>query len=492
MRQNLREVEIVEDDAPDAVPPAPAPGRPPVRRRTLVLGVGVLVVAVAAALTGQAVTDRAERARLERVAALPGAVAPVPGPARVLWEADGQDMVATVRTPGGLLVGIRPDAQGPVTAVAVDAADGTEVWRTTLVDEATRVRPGPDEAEASPQGGTCAAVPQDEHHVVCLATDALWWWTEDGPRQVPGATARLVVLDTRDGSVTVELSDALPPAATTFAVVGDVVAVAGGDSAEVDVRGIALDGTPLWTAAVPGRDVRGPRATVLRLDDLVAVVTSSGVRLLAVDGTTVRTVALDEDQWASQTAGSDVIVVSSPNSLSLNPARWTTVIHADADLQVRGLYVPVGVDDGSSPAAVLTFDGARLRAWDDAGDEVWSTPSTWVDEAIIVDGRVHLWPDGPTRTLDARTGEELWRSHVVRGRLLSDGHHLLGVAALSEEVGGTQLVAMDPADGTELWRVPLPDQSELAGHLKLLMAFRWDYDASGSGDGYDQRVTVLG
>ena len=151
--------------------------------------------------------------------------------------------------------------------------------------------------------------------------------------------------------------------------------------------------------------------------------------------------------------------------------RETTTIMGDGpDVVLDGRLAGVSADDGSLPGLVLAAD-SRIRAYDrSTGRERWSVGHGLSGSAVVVRGRVYLsTPDGVV-AVDGRTGEELWRAPVMKGRtmgdLVTDGRHLLSgqvrpdepgdVAALNDWPGVGELVAYRFADGGELWRVDLP------------------------------------
>src|SRR5690606_18043591 len=98
-------------------------------------------------------------------------------------------------------------------------------------------------------------------------------------------------------------------------------------------------------------------------------------------------------------------------------------------------------------------------------------------QVLLLDGRLHVMGSLALVTLDARTGEELWRSEVTRQAPVTDGRHLLVLAR--ERGGRSELVAVSPADGSEVWRAPLPEGTDRITSFHHLLAAVQD-DADGS------------
>ena len=509
-RGSLREVELVEDDEPDAprTPDDPHATTPDARaarrrrRRWVVAGAALAAVALVVAVVGQRVVDAGVRARIAAVADQQGAVRPLAGPPSVLWEAGEQDLYGMLdaRTADGDLVGVRHSADGPVAVAALDRATGAELWRTELVDGTTRgASPGVD-GQVHPWSGRCVAYPAREHAVVCLAHDGWSVYDDEGGTEVPPSQVRVVLLDTRDGSVVRDLGDALGVVSTrvpsTVTVVGDLVVASDlpGDG-QAHVRAATVDGAPAWDVAFPVGDEReGAFVTPLRDagTTTVAVVTGDEVRLLDATGAEVGTFDIG-DRYVT-TLGTDQLALVEQyerdvGGLVRDGDTGLTVVRADGTtVQVRGDLAYASVDDGSVPGLVLTHERGRLTAWDDDGTELW-TSEELVDgrDVMVLDGRVHVESGVRLLALDARTGAELWRSEAGSDLTATDGRHLLVVSVGARRGEGRQLVAVDPADGSEAWRTPLPDGvDEVMPVLGLLVAIEH------TDDGVGQEYTVLG
>jgi hypothetical protein len=139
----MRDVELVEGDeragavSIGATTPASAEASPGDRssrwrraRRWWLL-VGVLVVVLVAV---SIVQDRRDQARLVRLAAVPGVLAPVGGPVHGLWTTTVATTAAItdVHDVGGVLVGGWTSPDGGSAARGVDARTGGEVWSVPL------------------------------------------------------------------------------------------------------------------------------------------------------------------------------------------------------------------------------------------------------------------------------------------------------------------------------------------------------------------------
>ncbi|ADG72982.1 hypothetical protein Cfla_0062 [Cellulomonas flavigena DSM 20109] len=486
-RATLHDVELVDDDSDDGTgAPPPTDGSTtaaaPRRRWPLVLGAAVLAVLVVVGVTGQVLQDRRERARLAAVAASPQSVPLLDGPPVPRWETHSETFyeATQVRTPEGLLVGLRSAVEGPVAAAALDVATGREVWRVELVDGSTRpaVDPG---FEAYPDSGYCTAHGDRADLAVCLAHDGARVIGRESAGYVAPTTSRLVVLDTRDGTVVTDLTASLEPGThpTSVATLGDLVVAVVEASDGTTVRASTTDGTARWS--VPVTTTADPEAggtRVERVGDLVAVLGETEVVLLDEDGATVRTHPLAGGYAYSADGGVHV----RPRSQAADAP--TTIVRQDGVVEVRGDVLTPLVDDGSAPGLALTSDGRHLVAWVD-GEQSWTAddPGWW--NLLVLGGRVVVDDGGGLTALDARDGTRAWRSEVVRGLPVTDGRVLLGVARVAERGEQAQMVALDPADGTELWRAPLPDgTTELVAWRHLLLA--------GRDDGHETHLTVLG
>ncbi len=471
-REQMRPVDLVEDDdedaftggeaeATDAPPAGPVDRRR--RRRAAVAVAAVLVVVAAGAGTAQAVQDARERARYGAVAGQWGVVAPVRGPLEVMWTTDDADaLLSRVMTSEATLVGVEPRSKGVLEVTALDARTGEERWRTPLLE--IPAHPDPDvQARLREAAGMCQAHPE-EPLVVCLATDARWDPVADPGTPVVPTTARVLLLDVRDGRVVEDLTEAAgSPLPDAVALVDDVVVTAGADEEAGHVRGLTLTGDRAWDVTLDAGSHRW--AAVKAVGDVLVAATPREVVLLDSDGTEQARSPVDDSTWIALASSTSVALVRTRGDVLDEEDLWdatTTVLRA-SPLELDGNALQPSVDDGSVPGLTLTMTrDATLHAWDDGGAEVWSA-KVRASSVLVLDGRVHLDIQGGAGrpagrslvTFDARTGEELWSSEEGAD-LLSDGR-LLYREDLDVDDGEVTrvLVAVDPATGAEVWREPL-------------------------------------
>ncbi|MBO3095151.1 outer membrane protein assembly factor BamB family protein [Cellulomonas dongxiuzhuiae] len=485
-RSPLHDVELVDDDEPTATADGAAgPDAGRRGRRALVVGVALVTVLVVGAVVGQSVVDRRERAWVEAVVGQAGAVDLLAGPPVVRWEMTEDRFTVDARTSDGLLVGVQHTGQGPVEVAALDGATGVEAWRVELIDGSTRA--AQDTPAAFAWSGLCSEDPGREHRVTCWVHDGTESVDEDGdPTGVPPSVVRVVTLDTRDGTVVRDLTDALDVTGSfsSLVVTRDVVVVSTqhgtGSERVTDVRAVTWDGSPAWDLTVPEPvDDQMSQTYLTDLGDLVAVVTATELRLLDAAGRTVRTMPLDGGYITGWDTGA--LYVTPPESYGT-----TTVVRPDGDVDVTGDIVPAFVDDGSVPGLVLTSVDGSLTAWDAEGTRQWSSPGIVPPVVFVLGGRVHLDAGLGLTALDARTGDELWTSDVSSADPLTDGRHLYALVAAPSRGQRSEMVALDPADGSEVWRAPLPDGTdELTSYGGMLVALDRD------DDGDVTRITIL-
>lgn len=464
-RERMRPVELVEGDG-DPVAPAHAPGPDPRRpgdrrrRRRLVVAAATVVVLAAGAGTAQAVQDARERARFAAVAGQWGVVAPVQGPLEALWTTDADTLSSSVMTASGILVGVEPRSEGVLEVTAIDARTGEERWRTPLLelpdhpDPDVRGRLGPAEGQCVPDGRL----------VVCLATDTREDLLISDPMDaVDPTTARVLLLDARDGHVVRDLTEvAGTPLPSMVALVDDLVVTAGADDEVAYVRGLTTGGEHAWERTMEAP--RGPRRAAVRaLGEHLVAATSKEVVLLGTDGTEHARMPVGDRGWIALTAATTAALVRTRVEVVDREDMWdatTTVLREGDPLELDGMAVQALVDDGSVPGLTMTMTrDATLHAWDAEGAVLWSA-DVRTSSMMVLDGRVHLVVEGgPGRpagsslvTVDARTGEELW-SGPGGGGTASDGRLLYRA---DDSPSGRDLVAVDPASGEEVWREPLP------------------------------------
>ncbi|MFC8190848.1 PQQ-binding-like beta-propeller repeat protein [Cellulomonas sp. NPDC057328] len=512
------DVELVEDDDADGRAPADEPrparaaaddgangpsfgsphdvttGAPDPRssawtaRRRLWGAVAAGLALVAVAVGAQTVVDARERAEDARLASVPGVIAPVPPEIEVLWSATGDELPYAVTWPwSDAVVGLRTAATQGRDVVALDPATGATRWRVPLVDP-----PDEDAADVRAVGSLCVAADDPPAppsalpaRIACLASDV--WQVrraDDWVRSTP-TTSRVVVLATADGEVVADVPT--DTVAGTFAdAVGvlDGVAVVAGSPAGGGTEAWGLDlatGAELWRVPVSA-GARDPypwwRAQVVVADGVAAVVGQRDVVVVEADGAVRRTVPRAGGD-PEVGAGFDV-----RGGLRLTDGSSTTFVRPDGDLELDGAAVWTTVDDGSAPGLLLMTDG-DLRAHDAAtGERRWDVAAAETSTAVVLDGRVHAATREGLVTLDAATGEVLWRrdgegSGRSVGAPVTDGRVLH--VAREGRGGGRELVALDPADGHEVGSVPLPEGVRGVQSVGGLLV-GWD----------DDRLSVLG
>lgn len=498
----MQHVDLVEDDGTAHPGSAPAtdlstsagaaPRATPAtdrrrRRRTVLVSTLTALVVLAAALVVHVRADARERERLGSLARLPFVAEPLDGPPHVSWTAteDRLDMLA-VRV-GDVLVSIRTETDQRADVVAVDVADGSERWR---VEALGSVEPDtPDDADVLLHSGTCVAHPVTPDAVACLATDAAGY--QDGQRwqRLPATVARLLVLDSRDGRVLADLTDALPrPLPENLTTAGDDLAVWSSTDDVLRVRALKAAGDVAWERALEAPATEGGSTWVTPLDErTAALITPQAVHVVDADGTDLRVTPVAPTQWARPTTTAGLAIV--PSWLAhLRAEQGATptptgvrLVTGDSEVDLDGTLVPAR-DDGSVPGLLLTLvDAGTLQAWDGDGERSWTWDldgvASWFRDSrtstTVLDGRVHVAGPGLLVTLDARTGRELWRSDALgSGDVVTDGRLLLGLAdPTTPDVAGPELVALRRDDGTVAWRVPLPSTTDLVTVLgRLLLA----------------------
>lgn len=103
-------------------------------------------------------------------------------------------------------------------------------------------------------------------------------------------------------------------------------------------------------------------------------------------------------------------------------------------------------------------------------EEVWTVELSGggLPYPVVRDGTLYVNDRGEVRAVDAETGAEQWRRSVS-----SSGGSALAIGDDALYVGGNELVAVDPANGDELWR------SDVGGTEPLLQGERLYVTAGG-------------
>lgn len=252
-----------------------------------------------------------------------------------------------------------------------------------------------------------------------------------------GVDETLFAFDTTDGSRAWAVEAGRRT--TAPAVLGDVVSTG-------DVGVAVPDGAELWRFEV-GRRVESSPA----VEGNTVYVGSASGSLFAVDA------SAGTEQWhfeygdrflSATPALADGTVFAGANDVfrALEAADGTELWNVDVG-PTRVLQSVPAVSDGR----VFVNPGESLSAFDAAdGTELWSRPTrgTVVNAPAVRDGTVYT-PGGEfVHAFDASTGDREWRTSVGRAGWVVAGE--TGVFAAST---GGSIVALDPGDGSERWRV---------------------------------------
>ncbi|GAA1716296.1 hypothetical protein GCM10009809_10510 [Isoptericola hypogeus] len=456
-------------------------------RAVVAAGTAVVVLGAAAAVAAPPLLDaRGERLRAEAVRGLPGAVGNLSEPLTETWELPaGDGVVATF--PGGLLL----TTEG-TDAVAVDAADGGEVWRRDLGPFPTCGPQTffPHEQLRPADVAVCLTGEADDRTVAVLDADG----AVVGERPMPAA--RNDPFDEPTDGADADAPVVVPAAAGAIAVVegvtGATAAWPGDDVPAADtLRALRADGwvdpTLRLEDALTG-EVRGEATLPLRAEDLqdcgymedgvgeptlmttpsvyaspsfTALSVCSASAVLAPDGTSLH-LDLDADgAWPQPLPGGGVVVAG----------ETSTVLDDDGSVvaTVPGWLIPPTVDDDPHGTyLVLTGfgegeQGLRLTSVERDGDEEWSAATGEFSGVLArVAGTVVVQDDTRLVGLDAATGEERWVRDDVLDRsadgsdawvagAVTDGTRLLLGVTGGE---GYRLIAVDARDGATTWERP--------------------------------------
>jgi hypothetical protein len=468
-RGELREVELLD---PATGTSGHAPDRTRSRHRLWLVG-AVAVVAGALGVTQGVLTTR-ENAAIARLAQVPGVLAPVDDTLETVRTLAPEDVSTLTGEPYGVLLRGQDGAQSYRWFEPADEGPG---WTTPLL--------GPPATEVDSSyviGGTSCVTDEapgagtgDARRVMCLVTDGGQAGSETGQvEEIPRTTIEVVVLDTAGGSVLARWP--LQRGSSIAALPGDVAVVADvGESLDeplVVTAYDALTGTQRWTHEEPWTP--GPSDIGLfRAGDLLAFSAPDGkLTLMSPGGVVVRDGvrlfmegrAMSPLSWSWSTDprnGALVLIGQAPDGTTQSTFLATNGDPA-ADVVVRGQVVELGVDDGSVPGLRLSGDTSSLYASDaGTGAGRWTADLRSTTTALVLRGRVYVTTAREVVALDGRSGRVLWRSDELVGlapsALLTDGVHVLAAAERTGSSSVPALIALDPADGTEVFRAPYPD-----------------------------------
>jgi len=459
----MEAVELVEEDLPagpttmggrqgrqttrtSADGPPPGSGAPPGtgRRgaaRTLRRWWPIALPLVLVVAAGSAVSAQRERARVDRVAAVPGMVRPLDGAPRELWRVPAGPGDQVVAAGGG--VAVVGDRQGVWRVTSVDARTGDERWSTQL----TRVASVAAEAGAvvCPGGGSDVG-----GLLVCLVRSSPPVYA-DAFAAAPGTT-RIVALDSADGTVAGEW--AVGDAVVSVARRGDDVVLVTEDPDGIvhAARHDALTGATRWS--YEARQAVGSDGYV----DVASAEATGEHLLLGGYGTAV----LDLDDgaelfWARYL--SFVLTRSDGERFGTWSASRGGALHGASGRKLRDLpALPVrpAVDDGTADDVVVLDTGRELSASGAyTGAPLW-TLGTDLEVALVVAGQLVLAAPGRQMSVDAHTGEVAWDVATGAGAfgLVSDGALVLTAEPGAD--GAPVLTARGVEDGVGYWSRPLP------------------------------------
>ncbi|GEA88159.1 PQQ-binding-like beta-propeller repeat protein [Cellulomonas cellasea] len=474
----------------------PSPDRTRDRRRGRLLVAGAAAVA-AGLLVTQAVLDARERAAYARVADLPGVLLPVGDGLEPLWPADGaatagEWAVTTWNGPrgrsDGLALGATFDADGVPRAGAFDATTGEVLWSVELAE--------PDPvlaAEGTEWWIHCESTPAGRHLLACVVPQQhVAAQPDEDPDVVEGdrppvpTAAELVVLDARTHEEVLRV--AVAPLAT-LTLVGDLVvtAHAGPDRSMTVAARDLRTGADVWSHTTPPGTAREPRhgdpreSTPMlgRLGETVVVQGGASVVRLAADGSLVSTSPLDagEQDFAYVHVARErhAVLQVYPRESGSGRAHLLDADGAWVDLPVTE-PVRLPVDDGSEPDLLLLSGSDGIVAYDVRAREVrWELASTSGDVALVLGGNLYLSTrQGGLVALDLADGTELWRAELgpderwpggYSPEIATDGRAVLLLH--DQDTGGPgqgpTVTAHALADGRRLWSQPLPDGVDYLG-----------------------------
>lgn len=519
-RHDLREVVLVEDDLPgqpDRGAPAAPSGRPlagpgsadaephaagtrtatgtprapfALRRRARWVAVlGVVLALVATAAVADAVRTRRQA---ERLADVPGLLAPLGPSVAELWRASaGWGHMATVG--GDVIVG-RAGPDGTDEIIGLDTATGAEQWVAPMPEL------GPTREIWCDTLGDAAR--RLTSHVACLLTTTR---ARGGVRTgvPPDEGALLVVIDTATGErVTQRRMDTRYPALESLGA--DLALIEVLPDGHVRVRRVRpAPFTVRWTFTSPERlptagRFRDTPLPMLQRDVLV-VAGGTGWALDPGDGALL-------DEWdlrgaglpslLGAPAGSTVAVlpdgrfaVGRPGGASPRSRGYATVRAAGErdGYTIPGPVLGTAVDDGSADDVLLTerLGDAGLGAQDAAsGRRLWTRDGEVRGEPLLLDRRLVAVLDGVVTALDARSGEVLWEvaldGQSLRGGLTTDGVVVAG--AVRGPDGERVLVAWGIEDGRERWRTALPADVDAVDAVGGVLLARTEEHLVGLGD----------
>ncbi|WP_258724685.1 PQQ-binding-like beta-propeller repeat protein [Cellulomonas sp. NS3] len=451
-RQGQVDVELVEtvgdDVAPEAEPGADwrelvrrVPGRAWAVTATVVaLGVGVV----------GAVEWRADRAQAARLAGTDGLTVSLAEPLAEVWRAPRQGVVGVVGDVAVLHGGTNQGVLG------VGVRDGETRWEQPVggAGWCWLERLGPDDRRFGPWSAPPARLEAGEAVLGCADS-------RSGGIDEQGT--EVTVLDPAEGGVLRRFEVSGPGTGSTSDVDDGVASLGLDDEGRVVAgRWDLLTGERTWAYVGPrvdldsqgvGSSISGDTMTVASGAVSVTLDAWTG-EVVGTEGST-RPVVQELDRLPLADGGVAV-------STAIGEERFEIVVQ-DEDGEQRfltgGYALRPVADDGSAPQTLLLSSPKRpgIMAVDArTGDELWrSRVSSW--QVAVLAGLVILRDEQRLTALDARTGATVWTREdpapETGVRFVTDGRVLLMPVRGD---GGTDLLARVAETGRELWRAPAP------------------------------------
>ncbi|GAA3794976.1 outer membrane protein assembly factor BamB family protein [Cellulomonas soli] len=464
-------------------PDASAAGSPPdqQRRRLRRLALGGVGVLVAGLVVTQQVVDARERARLTQYAEVPGVLAPVRSDAQELWRASPETDAAfaqrTVPTlVGDVLLGGTVATDGLLTLGAMDPDTGRSLWSVAVTmpgdpppaqnpawvscQEPTAAASPASPAAAPPPGGTAVCTVEVPQQTVEITT------SDGGTYQSFVGRAALLLVATATGEV-LERVDT-PLGTDVAAAPGGYVTVtpdvvldpAWNEPEDVPDGGLTIARyawgatSPRWTSRTPVQDYAVDQSWAAADARQVAVRSGGTVWLIdAADGSLLGSLAGTDGYSGSTSALPGGGVVSSYFGGTGPTSRMLTADGTTVDL--KGLTTVTRIaDDGSAPDLVLMaqmnqdWSRGTLVALDArTGEERWRSETTSGWSVVVLGGVVYTADEDELAALDARDGSARWTHELEHGgdaQLLTDGSSAI-------LAGQGRVDAYDLRDGEPLW-----------------------------------------
>lgn len=424
--------------------------RPASRRRWWLVPVAMVLVLVLA----QGVLDLRQRHRLEQLASIPGVQQPFGDTLGVRWTLPAHAYPLDLSTDapvvgrGDVLVALTGD-DGSVSVQSRAFDDGAVRWSTTLLpaDEQRAANANFPANELS-----CTAM-GDEPQVGCLVRDADVVVSSDGVQLNGIRSARLVLLNVRDGAVVAESELPDPSSASgPVASVDGLLVIGCGASSFCAWR--PGEDQPRWTTDLG--PAPGGAWWVQALPDGVARVTEGGVEVLGPDGSVVQTwEAPDSGGDGSGWLGSAPAIQAGVLAVTDYTTQSTLVIGPNVARTLEGSVVRATADDDSVPGLVVTVGIDGVMGWDvDSGRQRWRVDSG-ARSLVVLDGRAYVLGTNELVALNGTTGETLWEVPMEQEAdiLVTDGRVLLPLTSSGDGAEPAHFELVQPSDGSTVGRL---------------------------------------